>query len=90
MAWFTTSASAPKVQVAKRELVNRFYAPASSYSQTYDVTEYEKRGMTSAAADSYATAQATAGNNPQKFPIGAGGYNVRTTEQTVGAWTEDT
>lgn len=92
MAWFTSSSSAPKVQVAKSEIVHGSFAiaTATSYSQTETTVQYEKRGMTSSAADSYVTAQASAGNNPQKQLIGGGGYNVKTTERTLTAWTEDT
>lgn len=88
MAFFTTSSSAPKVEIAKREIREYSYAIAvgTQYHRDITITEYEKRGMDNGAADSYVTAQKTANNNPQKVPIGAGGYNVRTAEITIGAW----
>ena len=90
MAWFTLAANAPTVTVAKREIVRGAYALAAgtAYTQTTEVLEKECRGMTYAAADAYLTTEATAGNNPQMIHIGNGGYNVRTTEVTTGAWTE--
>ena len=88
MAFFQPASGAPKVEIAKREIREFQYAIAiaTQYHRDITIVEYEKRGMTNAAADSYLTAQKALHNNPQKVPIGAGGYNVRTSEVTITSW----
>ena len=87
MAWLDTT-DAPKVETAKREVRSYFYDLANGkfYHRDSTIIEYEKRGMTNTAANTYLTAQAASNHNPQKVPVGGGGYNVRTAEDTYGAW----
>lgn len=92
MAWFTADSDAPTVEISKSETLE--YAVLVSdntrYVQTRTLTQWETRGLTNTAANTFVTAKATAEQNPVKTPIGGGGYNVRFSTDTVTGWVEDT
>jgi hypothetical protein len=51
-----------------------------------EIQEWERRGLTDTAADTYLTALADSGYSGTKTPIGGGGYNVRYASATIGTW----
>jgi hypothetical protein len=88
MSWFSTVSNAPLVEVQQRKYNNGLWVVATGdqYTQSVVIQEWERRGLTDTAADTYLTALADSGYSATKTPIGGGGYNVRYSSATIGTW----
>lgn len=91
MAWYSVVANAPKVLVSESEIVESAFAITTTITQftrTVSTLEYEKRGLTDSAKDTYMGTEATAGHNPRAKQLGGGGWTVTTTEVSITDWSE--
>ena len=71
MSWFSTVSNAPLVEVQKREYNNGVWivATGTQYTQSVVTQEWERRGLTDTAADTYLTALADSGYSAVKTPM---------------------